>query len=1445
MPFHLSAPYRRRWRILLPLLLLILGCNPTPQPLQGNIITLLGHTDFMQPGTQVSLPILVQDVNSRRPAANVKIDVEIGPDTESARPLFSQRTGADGMTLAQFTVPEDLNDPQQFLIVRSDQAIFANAGHQLSRSAFSQPVYLGPSYSILVSTDKPRYQPGQTLHVRVLVLDKLSLRPAAGQKVRVQIQEPGGIWLSDQTISLSDWGIGSLDMALDERAESGQYRIVASVGAVESVRTVTVEPYTLPRFAIDFAADATYYDIQDTVRARITATYFFGKAVANAQVEVSSLHLPIQTGVTDSAGLLDIEFPIPSYYFDALERGTEKMDLTIKVTDAAGHTEDSSAEVLLTVAPLRLDVVPESGFLRPGIENSVYVEVSRPDGAPVQASLTISASVLAQAQTLETDEFGLAVLHLTPSSTADLPLHITAVSEGVGGRVETEETIQLGATLSPAALLVRPERAEYRVGETIAVEIFASGDVQTVYLDLSKEGRTMDLRALPLRGGQAAVEIPVDGSLLGVLEINGYAVAGNTVISDRRLALINPGDLTVQVGADAEVYRPGDTALLTVQTQVQDQAVPAALGITIVDESLYKVEKMDPGFARTYFLLREEMLKLPYRVTGFAPFDSNVPVPALPGGIRSAANLSLMAAFAQELAADRATALPSGGQSAALTQKISSPLLAATSGWSVKLALSLPLLGFGFWDGRRRLRSNLLMLGMLIGLSLLWASCAAPSQAPAGGVAPAAQAPAGESPFIRMETTATREGSGEEIRLRQYFPETLFWLPETVTDAQGQAQIAVPLADSITTWRVGVVASTQDGLLGSAQSDLRVFQDFFVEPDLPLQYVAGDELDVRVSIFNYLDQPQEIELSVEGGDWLVLDSESAVQILPISANEVTSATIPIRILDSGLHTLRFVAQGAQMSDRVERELRVTPAGREVRLSLDGILARSVDERFDVAPLAAAQEQELTLRLYGSQAARYIPDVAESFYRSECPAFEMGWLAVLKAEYLQMIEQRSPQEEFLTEQYLRRAYGRILRHYDRVNQGFYSGCFLILRGDADVLGSARAFASLTQISKLIPVDPALLEQARNFLQAHQNPDGSWLDRSDNYYWQDDASLARWQTAEVIWLLSEAGFANSELVQKGMTFLADQDWAAEAGRWETGTYLNARLLADPSDAQARDLLVSWMQTGEWGWGAEGHVLAAMRATGFRDEAQELLASLYQPDHYAYQYVHANDVMGMLALIEDARIRTAAPDAEIQVLINEQMVTDFTITPENAALLQSRVITGPLAALISGENLLQLRLRGDHVSYYEAEWRYYIPWQTYRDMQEEQGAIQLDVVYAAQQIKKGELVAVTVTVHNTGEEPTEELLLELALPAGFQALPEDLAQMDAAGEILDYLLIPGQVTMRMEPLAAKSETSLTIHVVADFTGKVLIPTSRIYQLSTPAQMILGGSDGAVSIE
>ena len=52
------------------------------------------------------------------------------------------------------------------------------------------------------------------------------------------------------------------------------------------------------------------------------------------------------------------------------------------------------------------------------------------------------------------------------------------------------------------------------------------------------------------------------------------------------------------------------------------------------------------------------------------------------------------------------------------------------------------------------------------------------------------------------------------MHVRDYFPETLLWAPDVITDNKGHATVRVPFADSITTWRFGLSAVSKAGQLG-------------------------------------------------------------------------------------------------------------------------------------------------------------------------------------------------------------------------------------------------------------------------------------------------------------------------------------------------------------------------------------------------------------------------------------------------------------------------------------------------------------------------------------------------------------------------------------------------------------------------------------------------------
>ena len=109
--------------------------------------------------------------------------------------------------------------------------------------------------------------------------------------------------------------------------------------------------------------------------------------------------------------------------------------------------------------------------------------------------------------------------------------------------------------------------------------------------------------------------------------------------------------------------------------------------------------------------------------------------------------------------------------------------------------------------------------------------------------------------------------AAEPVRVRDWFPETLLWRPELITDDQGRATLDLDLADSITTWRLAASAVTAAGQLGADQASIRVFQPFFVDLNLPVTLTRGDEVSVPVVVYNYLDRPQTVELTLADGTW--------------------------------------------------------------------------------------------------------------------------------------------------------------------------------------------------------------------------------------------------------------------------------------------------------------------------------------------------------------------------------------------------------------------------------------------------------------------------------------------------------------------------------------------------------------------------------------------------
>ena len=173
-------------------------------------------------------------------------------------------------------------------------------------------------------------------------------------------------------------------------------------------------------------------------------------------------------------------------------------------------------------------------------------------------------------------------------------------------------------------------------------------------------------------------------------------------------------------------------------------------------------------------------------------------------------------------------------------------------------------------------------------------------------------------------------------RLREFFPETLVWSPELETERDGTARLAFTLADNITTWKMSVIASTEDGRLGTAEAEFLSSQPFFVEHDPPRALTEGDEVSLPVVLRNYLGRAQGVDVEMKPESWFAL-AGPARKHSEVPAGGAARPTFDFRaVAPVADGKQRVTALGTDASDAVEKPVTVHPDGEE-RSITDGTL----------------------------------------------------------------------------------------------------------------------------------------------------------------------------------------------------------------------------------------------------------------------------------------------------------------------------------------------------------------------------------------------------------------------------------------------------------------------------------------------------------------------------
>jgi uncharacterized protein YfaS (alpha-2-macroglobulin family) len=1662
------------------------------QILRTPVIHILGQQSYLA-GGPAAVRVIVTDSKNELIAGRGSVQIELLGPGEKSQVLFTGRTNHRGTTEAQFRFPAGLVGSYQLRYV---------VDTPIGSTEFSQAVRLEDKISILLTTEKPIYQPSQTIHVRALALDRANHEAAANRKLTFEVEDSRGNKVFKKATETDKFGIASAEFALADEVNLGTYHLRALLGEGEAPTNtaeiaLNVERYVLPKFkvAVDFASKDNRtrhgYRPGDHVTGTVHANYFFGKAVDEAAITVKASSMDVAVfdvgsveGKTDREGAYHFDLKLPTYFAGRpLSQGAARVLVEATVKDSAGHSETRGEPITVSESPLLITAVPEGGTLVPNLENQVFILTSYADGTPASASLKVHAEGMPD-QTATSDDGGVGIVRIKPHAGTE-SVEIEA-SDKEGNHASSK--VQLQAREGEDQILLRTERAVYRAGDRIALSVFSTKQRGTAYIDIVKEGQTVLTRDLDIEDGHAELSLTATPELAGTVDFNAYLFSRDArPVGDHRLVFVQPADeLKIDTVADATVYKPGGEARIRFRvTNSRGEGVHAALGVQVVDEAVFALAEKQPGFAKVFFYLEQEVMKPRYEIHSIGMpeivepaeqskleqrdraaralfsatelVDSNkldtefgraVPMTKYgeyaqryrtqftgqvarlaeqlsdaykqdsEGGdltkvfekLKSAGGRDLQDAWGTDLRIepvgwyrdkthylvrsagadqqfntrddmavyvevrtgkimDRPDSESVGGSidlniehdrgpfnglaqivgtvtdpSGAVVPTASVEVRAVATGKTrtarANAAGQFDLSGLPAGDYNVRvscagfkIASQRLSLHArdraVLGVSLAVGSVSQTVEVSAanvvveaeagvvdigraGGVAlgagmvhgaiggpingrnvdrlenfaPMAPVPQGARKVLALNSATLakdqkQDSSSPAAHVRSYFPEALYINPEIITDEHGEATITIPIADSITTWRMAMLASTTHGALGSATSSLKVFQDFFVDLDLPVTLTQGDRVSIPVAVYNYSGGRGDVSLKLQSDDWFSLVDDVPEKSLAVDSSRVGGSQFTLEAKRIGKFKLTLSARmngKASRADIVVREIEVIPNGREQNLVFNGRLENSVQHELHFPAASIPDATKIFVRLYPGPLSQVIEGM-DSILRMPGGCFEQTssstYPNVLALDYMKRTKKLTPEVHAKAEGYIANGYQRLLT-------------FEVPGGGFSWFGSAPANKILTSyglmefsdMSKVYDVDPKLILRTQQWLAGQQQADGSWKpdtsfinEGATNRYNSDVLRI----TAYIAWALENTGY-QGQAVEKAKQFIeahmsakADAytlavvaNFAVDYGSGEHGkdrdfTRQAMQLLLDAhteKDEQA------WWSADETGVYARGDS-ASVETTGLAVQALLKWGEASGTARKAMNYIASKKdasgawgttqatIMALRALLLATEKGAADVRGTLEILLNGKVVQQLTLTPDNNDLLHQFVFKGGDSKIIesqSGESkdaaesktierpgrrdTVEIRFDGKGGLAYQIVGNYFIPW----DEKVANEALSIDVAYDRMHLAQDDVATATATIKNNLPKTANMVMVDLGIPPGFDLLSEDLqtyvekSASHKTGRLEKFSQTATQAILYFNSIAPGDTVTLQFRLRAKYPIRARTFKSRVYEYYDP---------------
>jgi hypothetical protein len=1060
-------------------------------------------------GLEVSPHLRVLERATNRPAAGVEVEVGLACAKQHVV-LGHLRSDAHGVAAPPASqplrVPAELTGSCR-LTARAAGAVLEGAV-EVTRGA-----------KLVLSTDRPVYQPSDSVHLRGLALDLASGAPMAGASGTLELRDATGAVLARKQVETDRFGLAHATFAVPKALTTANLTVRFALGGETTERALRVGRYVPPAVTVAIRPERASVRAGEAVQITVTASRLDAGPLEGTALELTAsdprgVQLFRARGVADATGTAVLEGTLPP-------SPVASVNLTARAETPTGDVGHGSATLAVDDGRLALYVIPESGQPVPGATNRFWVVTLAADGSPLSVAVDLEAN--GSRSSGHTDADGLAFLSL----------RIPAGTSRVTGTAAHSRRVTVASVRvrEGPAILLQVDPPVVSAGGRVEVTVQAPRRTGVALVDLVQGDHPVSSLIVPLLEGRGRATLEVPSHLAGTLLANAWHVdESRQVVADARLLLVeDTRDLLVTLVPDRDSYRPGQEASVAVRV-VDGRGQPqiAAVGLVAVDEGLRALGLEYPGLEQAFMRLgpvwdlqaaatpdwaREALFVAKDRrrlAVLAAAVEAKVAL-AAPQDTKGPRAIAAKAAFRPalqkraEAIADALTRWYGARRSrkgtrvglATLTREGTLPGTASHDPWgrTIELQFELPVsccpnvlqvVSKGV-DGLAGTADDLEVSADFHGYTT--GGCGCGYRYSGEGHSFGTGEGAGGGGFADFGSIATSGRS--EPPIRSNFPETLAVEPSLVTGDDGTAVWRVPLADSLTRWLVQARALSLAGGLGGAETALQVEQPFSVEVSLGGSLTRLDEVEVPLGLTNRSKVARRVEVQIEtGGALALVDAGRALTTVEVPAGKSTSLFIRVRAPAVGEGYVEVRARGEGVADAVRRSVVVEADGVPVSEVRSGSVRQEApaEALLEVPEDGIPGTRQVAVRFYPSAVGAFVEGL-ESLLRSPSGCFEQTsattYPNALVLDYLETTRRGSPEIANRARALLDAGWKRLLSF--EVPGGGFSWF-----GNAPANKVLTAFGILEfeRMAKVMRVDPAVAKRTRAWLAKERKPDGSY-------------------------------------------------------------------------------------------------------------------------------------------------------------------------------------------------------------------------------------------------------------------------------------------------------------------------------------------------------------------